>query len=504
MQGHSIANSFNQLISIVNVYLIRSFAFFPGIFSNNGRASALSHLSTVIISTVISTLFLFSFLTGNAQTQEPHKAEKTRILFLLDASGSMNAKWEGQKMFNVARQLLTDIVDSVQIATDNVEFGLRMYGHQSPRKEKDCQDTKLEVPFGSENAEAINRAMKSADPQGWTPIAYSLFQAAKDFPEKSSRVKNALILITDGLETCDGDLCAAGRLLRKKRVTLKPFIIGMGLGDQEEYFDCVGQYYDASKAEGFKKVSNLVVSQSLGNTTTQVNLLDKNNQPTITNVPMTFYDAYSGQVLYNFIHTLDKNGNPDTLFLDPTGTYNLTVHTTPTLHKKGIELNPGTHNIIGLRANKGDLTLKEKNKRGNSQARCVVRKAKSHAFVNVQDFNKTRDYLNDDYELDIFTFPRQQNNSLQISEEKPREITIQEPGQITFLTDKLLIGSIYKIENRNWHKLYEFKPFKGRQTLAIQPGTYKFVYRPQDASKAERTKVKPINMKEGGNVLLKF
>ncbi len=442
-------------------------------------------------------------MTVGAQSQEAYQAKKKRILFLLDASGSMNTEWEGKTMFNVARQLLTDIVDSVETTTDNVEFGLRMYGHQSPREVKDCQDTKLEVPFGRGNAEEINRTMKNANPQGWTPIAYSLFQAAKDFPDKTSRVENALILITDGLETCDGDICAAGRLLRKKRVTLKPFIIGMGLGDQEEYFDCVGQYYDASKEEGLKNVLNLVVSQSLGNTTTQVNLLDQHNEPTVTDVPMTFYDAYSGEVLYNFIHTLDENDRPDTLFLDPTGKYDLTVHTTPPLHKKGIELNPGTHNIIGLKASKGTLTLNESNKRGDSYIRSVINN-KNSEIVNVQDFNKTRDYLNNQYNIEILTLPWQVRPNLHIKEDKPEEINLKEPGTLTLLTDELLILSLYEVNDDNWQKIYEFRPLKGRQSLEIQPGQYKLIYRQKDASQAETTEVRTLNMEEGGNELISF
>lgn len=463
-------------------------------------------LRLVYFSTTLLAFFLIvvSSTSSFGQTSESYNTEKTRILFLLDGSGSMKEKWEGRTMFNIAQELLTNIVDSVNNGNSNVEFGLRVYGHQYPREAKNCKDSKLEVPFHEGKAASISKTLQEVTPQGWTPIAYSLFKAAQDFPDTKQGVKNAIILITDGLETCDGDPCAAGRLLRKKRISVKPFVIGLGLGkDKDRYFDCVGDYYDVSNRKGFQEALDVVVSQSLSNTTTQVNLLDRNNEPTITDVPMTFYDAYSGRVLYNFIHTLQENGKPDTLLLDPTGKYNLTVHTTPPLQKKGIELNPGTHNIIGLKASKGNLTLNEKHNRGESFIRSVI-KDQNNNIINVQDLNKTRDYLNNDYNIQILTLPWQVRQGLAIEENKPQEIVVKEPGTLTLLTDELLILSIYQVTNENWQKIYEFRPLKGRQTLEIQPGQYKVIYRQKDASQAETTEVRTLNMEEGGNELISF
>ena len=80
----------------------------------------------------------------------------TRILFILDASNSMNAKWDAQTRLEAAKELLAQAVDSLK-GTPNLEIALRVYGHQSPitATYQDCNDTKLEIPFGADNYDKV-------------------------------------------------------------------------------------------------------------------------------------------------------------------------------------------------------------------------------------------------------------------------------------------------------------------------------------------------------------
>ena len=66
----------------------------------------------------------------------------TRILFILDASNSMNATWGTQTRIDAAKELLAQTVDSLK-GTPNLEIALRVYGHQSPitATYQDCNDT---------------------------------------------------------------------------------------------------------------------------------------------------------------------------------------------------------------------------------------------------------------------------------------------------------------------------------------------------------------------------
>src|SRR3989344_5292643 len=163
------------------------------------------------------------FFASKAQAQE-----LTRVLFILDASNSMNAKWGDQSRIESAKELLAKAVDSLR-GSANLEIALRVYGHQSPitATYQDCNDTKLEVPFGKDNYDRIKTRIKSILAKGTTPIARSLEAAADDFPDMNSR--NIIILITDGLEACDNDPCVIAKKLHDKGVKVTPFVIGLGL-----------------------------------------------------------------------------------------------------------------------------------------------------------------------------------------------------------------------------------------------------------------------------------
>ena len=89
---------------------------------------------------------------------------------------------------------------------------------------------------------------------------------------------------------------------------------------------------------------NVVVSQVLNTSTVQVNLLDKKGFPTETNVPISFYDSFSGKLQYNFVHTMNYKGLPDTLKIDPVLSYRVVAHTIPPVESdKEWKLNPGKH-----------------------------------------------------------------------------------------------------------------------------------------------------------------
>jgi hypothetical protein len=76
------------------------------------------------------------------------------------------------------------------------------------------------VPFGPASAStaAIVAAVDGARAQGYTPIAYSLGQAANDFA--SGAKERVIVLVSDGKETCWGDPVLAARALAAKGITI--------------------------------------------------------------------------------------------------------------------------------------------------------------------------------------------------------------------------------------------------------------------------------------------
>ena len=58
-------------------------------------------------------LLLSTSLPVQAQNAPTERPKVTRILFLLDASGSMMAPWEGQPRWEVAKRLLAKMADAL-------------------------------------------------------------------------------------------------------------------------------------------------------------------------------------------------------------------------------------------------------------------------------------------------------------------------------------------------------------------------------------------------------
>lgn len=418
----------------------------------------------------LSIFFLAATLCAQGQTPT-----KTRVLIIFDASGSMTAPIEKSTRIQVAKKMAIKLIDSLS-SFDNVEIALRVYGHQKTADLKDCKDSRLEVPFAPNNLVIMKKKVNSLVPKGWTPIAYSLQECEKDFPAEKG-VRNLVIIITDGLEECTGDPCQISQALQKKGIFLKPFIIGLGSSDQFKLnFECAGTYYDANTEKDFENVIGVVVSQAMNATSCQVNLLDKALRPLETNVLMSIYDAATKKLLFNFEHTMNGRGVPDTLFLDPLRKYDITVHTMPPVTKKDVELVVGKHNIIPIDVPQGNISFTCTGKTNYPDLKAVIKVHGQHQTINVQTFNTTKKYLTGVYDLEILTVPRMYWDSLVVAQNQTSNITIPQPGRLQINKTRDLVCAIYRIQNGKMEWVADVSD-EYYQTLIMQPGKYILVGR---------------------------
>lgn len=436
-----------------------------------------------------------------AQTDE---GEITRLLFVFDASNSMNATWESDRKITVARKLLSDAVEELD-DNPNVELGLRVYGHQvaiEPGKQ-DCDDTKLEVSFRPHNGRLIQNTLNRISPKGTTPIARSLEKAAGDFPE-CDNCRNIIILITDGIEACDGDPCAISRALQKRGVILKPFVIGVGLDDEfKDTFNCVGNYFDATNEETFEKILEMVVTQALNNTTAQVSLLDDFGKPNESNVTVNLFNEHTEKLELGIVHALNHKGNPDTLSLDPIVTYRVEAHTIPPLVKEHVELTAGQHNIIALEAGQGDLVI---NIAGNLGAGMpvIVRKQGKLETAHVMEANRKERILTDTYDLEILSLPRTHIKDVEVSQNKTTTVAIAEPGVVNLNFTSLGFGSIAKQNGDALEWVTNINPFEFSQQITLQPGDYKLTYRSKKSKEVIYTIEREFKVDSGSSTNLKL
>lgn len=450
---------------------------------------------------------LLPFLTiAQNNRQQENETQLTRILFVFDGSQSMYGRWQSGAKIDIAQRLIGRMLDSLDQINDNKTFqlALRVYGHQKPVPPQDCNDTKLEVPFAFNNIPKIKKTLREIVPKGTTPIANSLLKSATDFPN-CENCRNVIILITDGVEACDGDPCAASRELQKKGIILKPFVIGVGLDDSfKKTFECVGTYFDAADETTFKNVLGIVISQALNNTTAQINLLDVANRPTETDVPITLYDRVSGAIKYSFVHTINYRGVPDTINIDPLVTYNMTVHTIPAVNVDSIVTTPGKHSQIGASTPQGSLELMIPQAKGNYQVQAIVRKSGEHTTLNVQPFNTEQKYLVGIYDLEILTMPRYIERNVEIKQSTKTRIAVPPPGIVTINSTGPGYGSVFVERNNKLEWVIDLNPNQSRHTFSLQPGDYRVVYRAKSSKETFYSKSQRFVIGSGSSTIVKI
>ncbi len=456
------------------------------------------------LSAVLAGCFLTMVLSLNAQLVTTGYEPTTRILFIFDASNSMAGQWDGERKFDIARDILLEMVDSLE-QIPNVEMGLRIYGHQSPVPPQDCSDTKLEVPFSATNASRIKQKLRFINPKGTTPIAHSLALAPDDFPS-CGNCRNIILLITDGVEACDGDPCAVSRGLQRKGIILRPFVIGIGTdpGFRETY-DCIGEYYDAPHKEQFREALNVIITQALNATSAQVSLLDTDGNPSESDVNVIFYDRFSGVVRYNMIHTLNSKGNPDTLSLDHMSTYNVLAQTIPPSRLDSVKLVNGRHNIIGIDSPQGYLHVRTTRGKAYDREKILVRRANSSETINIHEIGNVGKYLVGKYDLEIPIYPLMLINDVEIKQSYTTTIEIPDPGYVTFSAHQPGAGALYQMTPKG-EQIWVMNLLENRksQGFYLQPGAYRVVFRRTDYKSTSFSMVRDFDVDPGSSESIEF
>lgn len=460
-----------------------------------------SGLWLLVLVLILNTLYSIPLW---AQQTQVYKPNVSRILFILDGSGSMKQKYDKTSKFETAKQLLFKLIDSVEHKNPNVEFAVRVFGLQYPSSMRNCKDSKLLVPFAKNNASKIFAELGKVTPQGMSPIAWSIQQGASDFPDDAHSL-NSIVLITDGEETCGGDPCKTSKDLSAKRISLKPFIIGLNV-DSSSYqkFKCIGTFFNTNSEASFYNAIGVIIKQTLNTTTVQINLLDQNGNPTVTNIPFTLYDHYSGKIEYNFIHTMNEKGNPDTLYLDPVGVYDLELHTFPSIRKENIELTPGKHNIIAL-----DVPVAEMNVEciaasiANNDAQVLVRpKSEPLHILCAQDLNGHGKYLAADYKLEILTTPEIMIDTTLVPY-MDNNYKIPNYGTVSLIAGDSYLASIFVEEQGGRLQMTESFEINGKnESHNMQPGQYRIVYKPKKNYHSGSTRTQQFIIEEGKTAVL--
>ena len=145
---------------------------------------------------------------------------------------------------------------------------------------------------------------------------------------------------------------------------------------------------------------------------------------------MTFYDSHTQKELYNYIHTMNTRGVPDTLYLDPRPSYDIVVHTIPPVKATNIKLVPGKHTVIPIDAPRGNLLIKTSSNKNTQYQKTpiIIRKAGQQEILNVQYVEIPETYLVGKYDLEMLCLPILSIKNIEINQSYTTQIKIPNPG----------------------------------------------------------------------------
>ena len=186
--------------------------------------------------------------------------EGPRTIIVMDGSGSMWGQIDGRAKLEIARETVGKVV--AQIPPEQ-EIGLLAYGH---RRKGDCGDIELVVEPAAGTGGLIIDRVNTMRFLGKTPLSQAVLTAAEAlrYGEEAATV----VLVTDGIETCDADPCALGLELEALGLDFTTHVIGFGLSREEgAQVACLaentgGRYFEADNAEALADaLSQTVLSE---------------------------------------------------------------------------------------------------------------------------------------------------------------------------------------------------------------------------------------------------
>ncbi|WP_409276200.1 vWA domain-containing protein [Neobacillus sp. SCS-31] len=154
--------------------------------------------------------------------------ENYNVQIILDSSGSMAQEINGTSKMKLAKAAIKNFVSSLP---EEAQVSLTVYGHKGTGDDKDkklsCSSIEQVYGFATYNSSKFDGALNKFQPSGWTPVAGSLIAAKDSFKGKdATKNSNLIFLVSDGIETCDGDPVQAAKDL--KNTNIQPIINVIG------------------------------------------------------------------------------------------------------------------------------------------------------------------------------------------------------------------------------------------------------------------------------------
>ena len=171
--------------------------------------------------------------TTEKEDKKQQATQKTNVIVLLDASGSMNGTVPGGKKIDLAKSAITSFVSSLPKDTN---ASLLVYGHEGTGSDEDKAKScgKIDTLYSLKpyNQAEFQSAMNKFNASGWTPLSQAISKAREILNNNNStEYSNKIYIVSDGIETCDGNPVKAAQSLQDTEIQATVNIIGFDVDD---------------------------------------------------------------------------------------------------------------------------------------------------------------------------------------------------------------------------------------------------------------------------------
>jgi Ca-activated chloride channel homolog len=156
------------------------------------------------------------------------------VMIVFDGSNSMWGQIDGVAKIEIARDAMGSLMGDWAEGTN---VGLMAYGH---RREGDCSDIETVIAPGAIDREHFMSRVRAITPRGKTPLTSAVEEAARVLSFRDNPA--TVVLITDGIETCQRDPCALAEELERMGVGFTAHVVGFDLqGAEQEAVACIAE-----------------------------------------------------------------------------------------------------------------------------------------------------------------------------------------------------------------------------------------------------------------------
>lgn len=209
---------------------------------------------------------------GSSTVTAPAVSSVPTVL-ILDGSGSMTQTDAPGPRIDAAKKAVHGLLDALP---DAATIALETYGTTTGSAQTDkaagCRDVSTLVALGHLDRATIGTAIDQITPSGYTPISLALQSGAGQLPADAT--PQAIVLVSDGEDTCDTPPCDTATQLKKTHPGLTISTVGFKVdGPAADQLRCIaeatgGLFVQAANAD--QLAARLLATQNLDQAATSL------------------------------------------------------------------------------------------------------------------------------------------------------------------------------------------------------------------------------------------